>query len=409
MKNSILSVLAFTILASLNSCSDEPGINKKTNKILATLDIYDLGSFESTTRIWYFATDNSGNILDSKRWNNESVLTLQGDVLDDEKINVFIVTEYSNTGSDSPTIFAYTDVTPGRKDSMGSKNSTPPLDGSIIVTVKNLPNTSSFNVMSGFQGAHETIGHANRSGTDGIYELTPRNLTQKKIHFCYSEVNADPMYFETEVEWNGGSYTFDFKEKFKPYDNVINLPTDGHYNFNAPNGRVAGVNGTEVYWNSFYVDGFGQGDALRMGFNNGFEKYYSVVTVHHNERLYVWSQVTPSLGEENFIWPEHDFTVTNNSIADFNFTNDWGKNIVQRSTEYARVITIDGKVAVSFLTVVSAGDSGNLTLKEFPQDLVNTFTWIDDFDQYKYRSTTITFDDKGSAGYDPRTYYSITK
>jgi hypothetical protein len=390
----ILIALGFMLFISCSENDVEKIDERKDTRII---DLELTKSYLTDYDMWIIATDLNGNILASKQCHDETLVTLNAQLKPDEKVNLIIFYGDKSTNAVKSNNFkAYTNVEPGRKWQIGkiASYTAPTAIGSSSFQIDNIPNQYLYSIqVLGMQGDNSMISSPTHSGNSLICDLNFYNHSDNAF-FSFVPGSEDPLYFETDTLQEEKSYNYDFNKIFSPFKNILSIPSpkEDFIVF-----MLGGVKNNS--WNLQCTSYRSEKEQLKIGYNDGYEKYYAFYFYKRNGKRYTFSTFSDKLTADDFTPPNDDFTVLDSDMSQLDFTIDINRPLEYRVSSWSKYLPLDG--GGHGLQIFLFGDqiSGGLTLKKFPEEMITIYPELESMDNLTYGGSTFQFDNGAGNSY----------
>ncbi|HYC84779.1 MAG TPA: hypothetical protein VEB86_06130 [Chryseosolibacter sp.] len=307
--------LAVTMSSVVFSCSEEEP--KPTNKVVIEVKIPSQGYGESN--MYIIATGRDGAFLGLKKIEDGQNIVIDTAIASlPDKVNITVLRHSPPSGewpTDSYSFFTEADVPVGSKwyyrDGEGFSG-----NGAATVNITNFP-SGSFCSISSLKGSGETrMAEAGAVTLSAGFNQSPADLFIGTVG-----TSQDPRHFKAASVTTGATLDLDYNADFLPYDEVINVPADGHHWLVISRGYNMPVE--QITVKEFYTHEFGfffdtNNNGLRLGFNDGYVNYW---TFWYDQDAGMTFEKWGEAPEQSDFEPvQGDFTITNETFNGFDYT-----------------------------------------------------------------------------------------
>jgi len=367
-----IKIALFLVLLAIISCQEDPTQPKKVMTKLVDFELHS-NYFDQRGDVWFVATDESGNILAQKQMTGEGQFSLSAEMLADEKFDLLIMNVLKS--SVTYDIVVYKNLTPGREWTLGIPFPSIEERGTYNVTWNGTPlDNKGYPVhIMGLNGSNVVGGFTySCSGDDCQMQYFTAPSDRATTLYSFVPGDAAPKYFETDAHTVSGSYTYEFEENFKLYDNVFTIEGSEGSQFN--NSYVNGIDGDDVIGQSFYFNSLMTPvSVMQLGYNNGYDKYEGLVVYRKAPLTYTWSVVKTSLVAADFQFPEIPFTISDESFANFNVDVQWDKNLEYYRASWEKLWTDDGTQKKVRIYLYNDEVDNENALPTFPTEMTTAY------------------------------------
>jgi hypothetical protein len=343
--------------------------------------------------IWVIATDNEGNVLGSKQWQQgETIINLRAPLLPEQDVNLLFFYSGRQENHQYNSLHAYRHIKPGRQWQIGKipPYDSTPLSGTCELNILNIPdNYKNKSSMVAEQGS-KFLGYTPYWSNNDCNFTLPLYGTTNKAFFSYTPGDADPMYFETDTLQAGNSYTYDFNQTFTPFHNIITVPNPTADFLYA---AISGVDADDKKHQQVQYFVNGASSNFKIGYNNGYDRYALYFSARKSNKDYSINVLNDGITPSDFAIPSEDFTILNTNSEHFAFTLDLDKSLQIRSSGWQKVWTQNDEHHNLYLYVYGGDEQGGISIKNFPDEMVNNYPELQTMDDLIYSYSFFIFTD----------------